>query len=72
MMKENFSIFFLLFRRECRGMANTEMVKTGKKVKHKVQDEEQPLKGALISVFLLGLFIIVTWAGVYFLFLDRF
>ncbi|WP_409270423.1 cytochrome c oxidase subunit 2A [Neobacillus sp. SCS-31] len=53
-------------------MAKTELAKTGKKVKHKVQDSEPVLKGTLISVFLLGAFLIVTWAGVYFLFLDRF
>ncbi|MBD8068160.1 cytochrome c oxidase subunit 2A [Bacillus sp. PS06] len=28
-------------------------------------------KGTLASVFILGFFLIVTWLGVYFLFLDR-
>ncbi|WP_059170901.1 cytochrome c oxidase subunit 2A [Bacillus sp. FJAT-27445] len=53
-------------------MAKTELAKTGKKVKSKVHDSEPVLKGTLVSVFLLGAFIILTWAGVYFLFVDRF
>ncbi|WP_439096839.1 cytochrome c oxidase subunit 2A [Bacillus massiliigorillae] len=34
-------------------------------------EEHSSLKGALASVFLVGFFIIFTWVGVYFLFLDR-
>ncbi|WP_174733951.1 cytochrome c oxidase subunit 2A [Mesobacillus harenae] len=35
-------------------------------------EETNSLKGTLASVILLGFFIIFTWVGVYFLFLDRF
>jgi len=38
--------------------------------KTKVEDRSS-LKGTLASVFLLGFFLIATWLGVYFLFLDR-
>ncbi|MDF0727888.1 cytochrome c oxidase subunit 2A [Cytobacillus sp. S13-E01] len=38
--------------------------------KHKIEDSSS-LKGTLASVFLLGFFLIATWVGVYFLFLDR-
>lgn len=34
-------------------------------------EESSSLKGTLASVFILGLILIVTWAGVYALFLDR-
>ncbi|MDX8366505.1 cytochrome c oxidase subunit 2A [Cytobacillus sp. Hm23] len=34
-------------------------------------ESEPSLKGALASVFLLGFFLIITWLGVYFLFVDR-
>ncbi|WP_043933651.1 cytochrome c oxidase subunit 2A [Bacillus sp. EB01] len=53
-------------------MAKIESAKTAHKVKHKTAGTDQPLKGTMVSVFLLGLFIIVSWLGVYFLFLDRF
>lgn len=43
-------------------------IETEKKIK--VEDSSS-LKGTLASVFLLGFFLIVTWVGVYFLFLDR-
>ncbi|WP_246861316.1 cytochrome c oxidase subunit 2A [Bacillus sp. REN3] len=43
----------------------------GKKTNTKVEDQSS-LKGTLVSVFLLGFFLIITWVGVYFLFLDRF
>lgn len=43
----------------------------GKETKTKIE-EESSLKGTLASVFLLGFFLIITWVGVYFLFLDRF
>ncbi|MFC4322725.1 cytochrome c oxidase subunit 2A [Litchfieldia salsa] len=33
--------------------------------------KEETLRGTLASVFLLGFFLIATWLGVYFLFLDR-
>jgi hypothetical protein len=51
------------------GMAKTEL-STKKKIK--VEDHDTELSGTLASVFLLGFFIIVTWVGVWFLFLDRF
>ncbi len=49
-------------------MANTEL---GRKNKTKMEDASS-LKGTLASVFILGLFLIGVWAGVYFLFTDRF
>ncbi|WP_449536679.1 cytochrome c oxidase subunit 2A [Ferdinandcohnia sp. Marseille-Q9671] len=50
-------------------MAKTQITKTSKKIK--IEDERTSLKGTLASVFLLGLFLILSWLGVYFLFLDR-
>ncbi|MCM3161076.1 cytochrome c oxidase subunit 2A [Metabacillus litoralis] len=38
-----------------------------KKIKH----EDHELKGTLISVFAIGIFIIVMWFGVYFFYLSR-
>lgn len=35
-------------------------------------DDRSSLKGTLASVFLLGLFIVVTWVSVYLLFVERF
>ncbi|MEC5422510.1 cytochrome c oxidase subunit 2A [Virgibacillus sp. C22-A2] len=35
------------------------------------QKEEPNLKGTFISVMLIGLFIIVSWAGVFALFIGR-
>lgn len=55
-------------RREWTGMAQPGI---GKKTHTKVEDQSS-LKGTLASVFLLGFFLIVTWVGVYFLFVDRF
>ncbi|MEW9109442.1 cytochrome c oxidase subunit 2A [Cytobacillus gottheilii] len=49
-------------------MAKTEFRKN---VKTEVEDSSS-LKGTLASVFLLGFFLIVSWVGVFFLFLDRF
>jgi hypothetical protein len=51
------------------GMAKTEL-NTKKKIK--VKDHDSELTGTLASVFLLGFFIIVTWLGVWLLFVDRF
>jgi uncharacterized membrane protein YqhA len=42
-----------------------------KATKTKVE-ESSSLKGTLASVFLLGFFLIITWVGVYFLFVNRF
>ncbi|WP_053363914.1 cytochrome c oxidase subunit 2A [Bacillus sp. FJAT-27251] len=42
-----------------------------KKTKIKVEDSSS-LKGTLASVFLLGFFLIVTWVGVFYLFVERF
>ncbi|MFD2445795.1 cytochrome c oxidase subunit 2A [Bacillus sp. CGMCC 1.16607] len=50
-------------------MAKTEL---NAKKKIKVEDQSTPLTGTLASVFLLGFFIIITWVGVYYLYLDRF
>ncbi|MEH7352737.1 cytochrome c oxidase subunit 2A [Neobacillus drentensis] len=49
------------------------MAKAELKTKQKTEVEDSSsLKGTLASVFLLGAFLIVTWAGVYYLFVDRF
>lgn len=49
-------------------MANTDL-----QTKEKVETEDRTsLKGTLFSVFFLGIFIVVSWLGVYYLFLDRF
>jgi hypothetical protein len=51
-------------------MAKTELQE---KTNTKIETEEgSNLKGTLASVFLLGAFLIVTWVGVYYLYLDRF
>ncbi|CAM3892692.1 cytochrome c oxidase subunit 2A [Mesobacillus zeae] len=42
-----------------------------KKTSTKTEDTSS-LKGTLISVFLVGLFLIITWVGVFYLFMDRF
>ncbi len=34
-------------------------------------DADKSLKGTFISVLILGAFIILSWAGVYFIFLSR-
>ncbi|UII54575.1 cytochrome c oxidase subunit 2A [Cytobacillus spongiae] len=49
-------------------MAKTEL---DQKTKTEIEDSSS-LKGTLASVFLLGFFLIITWVGVYFLYLDRF
>ncbi|PLR99935.1 cytochrome c oxidase subunit 2A [Bacillus sp. T33-2] len=49
------------------------MAQPGLQKKNIVKTEDNStLKGTLASVFLLGFFLIATWVGVYFLFLDRF
>lgn len=48
-------------------MAKTEL---NNKIETEIEDSSS-LKGTLASVLILGLIIIVTWAGVYLLFLDR-
>ncbi|CEG27589.1 cytochrome c oxidase subunit 2A [Bacillus sp. B-jedd] len=53
-------------------MAKPVLAKSHAKTKQKVKDDEPVLKGTLVSVMLLGAFLILSWAGVYFLFLDRF
>ncbi|MDR4888645.1 cytochrome c oxidase subunit 2A [Fredinandcohnia sp. QZ13] len=50
-------------------MAKTELTKTNQKTK--IEDEKTSLKGTLASVLLLGLFLILSWLAVFFLFLDR-
>ena len=48
------------------------MPKTKLNVPVKVKKKEEPnLFGTLISVLILGGFILIVWAGVYYLFLDR-
>lgn len=49
------------------------MAKAIHKSNHKKENEENSsLKGTLVSVLCLGLFIIITWVSVYFLFIERF
>ncbi|MFF2450008.1 cytochrome c oxidase subunit 2A [Neobacillus sp. NPDC058068] len=49
------------------------MEKTELNTKQKTEIEDRSsLKGTLASVFFLGIFIIVTWVSVYYLFVDRF
>ncbi|WML47751.1 cytochrome c oxidase subunit 2A [Neobacillus sp. PS3-34] len=42
------------------------------KAKPKKDEESASLKGTMASVAFLGIFIIVTWLSVYFLFVNRF
>ncbi|MGM0899845.1 cytochrome c oxidase subunit 2A [Mesobacillus maritimus] len=42
-----------------------------KRTSTKVEDQSS-LKGTLASVFLLGFFLIITWVGVFLLFVNRF
>ncbi|GIP61826.1 hypothetical protein J32TS6_03810 [Virgibacillus pantothenticus] len=42
-----------------------------KKINEEQQSQEPNLKGTLISVLLLGLFIIVAWGGIFYIFIDR-
>lgn len=68
MMKVNLTQLFLHVLKGVLIMAKTEL-KTNQKTQ--VEDRSS-LKGTLASVFLLGLFIIVSWVSVYYLFVDRF
>jgi hypothetical protein len=67
-MKENLLFKFKFVRRGSWEMAKAEL-KTNKKTE--IEDSSS-LKGTLASVFFLGIFLVVTWVSVYFLFLDRF
>lgn len=49
-------------------MAKTEI---RNETKTEIEDSSS-LKGTLTSVFILGGILVVTWVGVYFLFLSRF
>lgn len=68
MMKVNLTQLFLHVLKGVWIMAKPEL-KTNQKTQ--VEDRSS-LKGTLASVFLLGLFIIVSWVSVYYLFVDRF
>ncbi|MFC0187919.1 cytochrome c oxidase subunit 2A [Fictibacillus aquaticus] len=46
-------------------------LETNKPKKLKKAEKEQDLKGTLLSVMLLGLFIILSWGAVYALYLSR-
>ncbi|WP_066061149.1 cytochrome c oxidase subunit 2A [Neobacillus soli] len=49
------------------------MAKAELKTKQKTEIEDSSsLKGTLASVFILGFFIVVSWVGVYYLFVERF
>lgn len=50
-------------------MAKTEL-RSKTHVPAKTEDSSS-LKGTLASVFFVGFFLIITWVGVYFLYLDR-
>ncbi|WP_173799873.1 hypothetical protein [Domibacillus mangrovi] len=39
---------------------------------HKLQEEEQSLKGTLYAVFGIGIFVIASWFAVFSIFTDRF
>ncbi|NRD80517.1 cytochrome c oxidase subunit 2A [Bacillus sp. BRMEA1] len=48
------------------------MEKVELKTEQKTKTEDRSsLKGTLVSVFFLGLFIVVTWISVYILFVER-
>ncbi|WP_044748267.1 hypothetical protein [Bacillus alveayuensis] len=49
-------------------MAKPQMANAKTRVK---TEDHSSLKGTLVSVFLLGFFLIFTWVGVYLLFIDR-
>ncbi|WP_077213742.1 subunit I/II of b(o/a)3-type cytochrome C oxidase [Bacillus dakarensis] len=49
-------------------MAQTQL----KNKTHTEVEDGSSLKGTLASVFFVGIFIVLTWVGVYFLYLDRF
>lgn len=62
------TIYFSIFLRGVLGMAKAEL-----KTKQKTEIEDSSsLKGTLASVFILGFFIVVSWVGVYYLFVERF
>jgi hypothetical protein len=67
-MKENLLFYLIFSEGSAKGMAKAEL-KTNKKTE--IEDSSS-LKGTLASVFFLGIFLVVTWVSVYFLFLDRF
>ncbi|WP_405101901.1 cytochrome c oxidase subunit 2A [Oceanobacillus sp. FSL H7-0719] len=47
------------------------MVSEKKKQLNTHQEKEPNLKGTLISVSILGIFLLVTWIGAFMLFLSR-
>lgn len=53
-------------------VANIETEKKAPILKKKKTQNEISLKGAFASVMILGAFIIVSWFGIYALFLSRF
>lgn len=66
---ESVFIYFSKIKKGVREVAKTEL-KNNVHPQIKTEDRSS-LKGTLASVFLLGFFLIITWVGVYFLFLDR-
>ncbi|WP_128755911.1 cytochrome c oxidase subunit 2A [Bacillus sp. LL01] len=54
-------------------MANVQYERPEKSTSKKlpVKEEESSLKGTLISVFLIGAFIVVSWISVFTLFIAR-
>lgn len=47
------------------------MRQNNNKLNKEQQSQEPNLKGTLISVLLLGLFIIITWGSIFYIFIDR-
>jgi hypothetical protein len=61
--------YFKIVKRGVSVMAKTELGnKTNTPIKH---EDESELKGTLVSVFLVALVLIGTWAGVYFMYVAR-
>jgi hypothetical protein len=68
------SLIYHLFPKGVSLMQKAEILKQKTKIEdqsHVKIEDQSNLKGTLTFVFLLGAFIIVTWIGVYSLFLER-
>ena len=67
-MKVYSSIFFK-YKKGVKDVAKT-VLNSKTKTQLKTEDSSS-LKGTLVSVFLLGFFLIISWVGVFLLFLER-
>jgi hypothetical protein len=64
-----YSSFFSKYKKGVKDVAKTAL---NNKTKMKLKTEDSSsLKGTLVSVFLLGFFLIISWVGVFLLFLER-